>query len=72
VLRFLRFPAGSPQHARVPPAEVPRARAGELGRAARARTAHRCAMVASDAGDLVAQTAVPILPDDTAREVSTR
>jgi folate-dependent phosphoribosylglycinamide formyltransferase PurN len=29
-------------------------------------------MVASDAGDLVAQTAVPILPDDTAREVSTR
>ena len=63
----------APQHARLAAAEVPRPRAGQLGRDPRAsaKPAPRCTTWSSkpDAGDIVDQQAVPILPDDTAVEV---
>ncbi len=61
------------QHARLAAAEVPRPRADQLGGAARRETEtgatlHEMA-AKPDAGAILGQTAVPILPDDTAAQV---
>ncbi len=61
--------AGCAEHARFAAAEIPRPRAGELGdnprRDGNRRTLHYMTEK-PDNGDIVAQQAVPILPNDTA------
>ena len=60
------------QYARFPAAGIPRPRAHQLGRAARRRSHRRDPARddrQADAGAIVSQMEVPILPDDTAFEV---
>jgi methionyl-tRNA formyltransferase len=63
---------GGLEHARLAAAQVPRAGAGELGHhPRRARNRRNAARMVEkpDAGGILAQQAVPILPDDTAFDV---